>query len=401
MTAFLFFLYFCTPKFKNKQEMKKIIVSLLMCMTVVAANAQKSVEGNKFTDNWSVGINVGGTTPLTHSAFFKDMRAVLGIGLNKQLTPIVGFGFEAMGSINTTPSKTAFDNTNLSLLNTLNLSNLFCGYTGAPRFFEVESLVGLGWLHYAVNGADDLNSLSSKLGLNFNFNLGDEKAWTLAFKPALVYDMSANGMDNVCFNANRAAWEFTAGLKYHFNCSNGKRYFTPVKPYNQAEIDALNGQINNLRQEADKNEAALKTALNDANQKANNLEQALNDCKNQAPKVITETITNNKKTLESVVTFRQGGTSVESSQTPNVERIATYLKNHKNATVTIKGYASPEGNADVNARIANQRAESVKNLLINRYKIAANRISAEGQGVGNMFEEADWNRVSICTINED
>ena len=51
--------------------------------------------------------------------------------------------------------------------------------------------------------------------------------------------------------------------------------------------------------------------------------------------------------------------------------------------------------------IAKQRAESVKNMLINRYKIAANRITAEGQGVGNMFEEPDWNRVSICTINED
>lgn len=377
--------------------MKKIVASLVLCMAVIAANAQKAVEGNKFTDNWSVGFNAGGTTPLTHSAFFKNMRAVLGVGLDKQVTPILGLGFEAMTSINTTPSRTAFDNTNLSVLGTLNLSNLFGGYAGAPRLFEVETVAGIGWLHYAVNGESDLNSMSSKLGLNFNFNLGEEKAWTLAFKPALVYDMSADGTDNVCFNANRAAWEFTAGLKYHFSCSNGKHYFTIVKPYNQSEIDALNDQINNMRREADDNAAALKNA----NQKAADLEKALNDCKNQAPKVITETVTNNKKTLESVVTFRQGGTSVESSQTPNVERIATYLKNHKNATVSIKGYASPEGNVDVNARIAKQRAESVKNMLINRYKIAANRITAEGQGVGNMFEEPDWNRVSICTINED
>lgn len=377
--------------------MKKIVASLVLCMAVIAANAQKAVEGNKFTDNWSVGFNAGGTTPLTHSAFFKNMRAVLGVGLDKQVTPVLGLGFEAMTSINTTPSRTAFDNTNLSVLGTLNLSNLFGGYAGAPRLFEVETVAGIGWLHYAVNGESDLNSMSSKLGLNFNFNLGEEKAWTLAFKLALVYDMSADGTDNVCFNANRAAWEFTAGLKYHFSCSNGKHYFTIVKPYNQSEIDALNDQINNMRREADDNAAALKNA----NQKAADLEKALNDCKNQAPKVITETVTNNKKTLESVVTFRQGGTSVESSQTPNVERIATYLKNHKNATVSIKGYASPEGNADVNARIAKQRAESVKNMLINRYKIAANRITAEGQGVGNMFEEPDWNRVSICTINED
>ena len=377
--------------------MKKIVASLVLCMAVIAANAQKAVEGNKFTDNWSVGFNAGGTTPLTHSAFFKNMRAVLGVGLDKQVTPVLGLGFEAMTSINTTPSRTAFDNTNLSVLGTLNLSNLFGGYAGAPRLFEVETVAGIGWLHYAVNGESDLNSMSSKLRLNSNFNLGEEKAWTLAFKPALVYDMSADGTDNVCFNANRAAWEFTAGLKYHFSCSNGKHYFTIVKPYNQSEIDALNDQINNMRREADDNAAALKNA----NQKAADLEKALNDCKNQAPKVITETVTNNKKTLESVVTFRQGGTSVESSQTPNVERIATYLKNHKNATVSIKGYASPEGNADVNARIAKQRAESVKNMLINRYKIAANRITAEGQGVGNMFEEPDWNRVSICTINED
>ena len=377
--------------------MKKIVASLVLCMAVIAANAQKAVEGNKFTDNWSVGFNAGGTTPLTHSAFFKNMRAVLGVGLDKQVTPVLGLGFEAMTSINTTPSRTAFDNTNLSVLGTLNLSNLFGGYAGAPRLFEVETVAGIGWLHYAVNGESDLNSMSSKLGLNFNFNLGEEKAWTLAFKPALVYDMSADGTDNVCFNANRAAWEFTAGLKYHFSCSNGKHYFTIVKPYNQSEIDALNDQINNMRREADDNAAALKNA----NQKAADLEKALNDCKNQAPKVITETVTNNKKTLESVVTFRQGGTSVESSQAPNVERIATYLKNHKNATVSIKGYASPEGNVDVNARIAKQRAESVKNMLINRYKIAANRITAEGQGVGNMFEEPDWNRVSICTINED
>ena len=56
--------------------MKKIVASLVLCMAVIAANAQKAVEGNKFTDNWSVGFNAGGTTPLTHSAFFKNMRAV-------------------------------------------------------------------------------------------------------------------------------------------------------------------------------------------------------------------------------------------------------------------------------------------------------------------------------------
>ena len=377
--------------------MKKFIAVTVACLTCSGIYAQRAYEGANLGDNWSIGIHAGVTTPLTHSAFFPNMRAIWGLGIGKQLTPFFGMGVEAMTSINTTASKTAFDNTNVSLLTSVNLSNLFAGYWGTPRLFEIETVAGLGWLHYAQNGDGDRNSISSKLGLNFNFNLGEAKAWTIGIKPALVYDLNACGERNVGFNANRAAWEITAGLKYHFRCSNGKHHISFAKLYDQAEVDALNEQVNNLRQTNVDQEAELTAA----NQRNAELEQQLADCKNQGPVIVTDTITSHKKTLESVVTFRQGGVSVVASQTPNVERIATYLKNHEKATVSIKGYASPEGKAEVNARIAQQRADAVKSLLVKRYKIAENRITAEGQGVGNMFEEPDWNRVSICTIHEN
>ena len=377
--------------------MKKFIAVTVACLTCSGIYAQRAYEGANLGDNWSIGIHAGVTTPLTHSAFFPNMRATWGLGIGKQLTPFFGMGVEAMTSINTTASKTAFDNTNVSLLTSVNLSNLFAGYWGTPRLFEIETVAGLGWLHYAQNGDGDRNSISSKLGLNFNFNLGEAKAWTIGIKPALVYDLNACGERNVGFNANRAAWEITAGLKYHFRCSNGKHHISFAKLYGQAEVDALNEQVNNLRQTNVDQEAELTAA----NQRNAELEQQLADCKNQGPVIVTDTITSHKKTLESVVTFRQGGVSVVASQTPNVERIATYLKNHEKATVSIKGYASPEGKAEVNARIAQQRADAVKSLLVKRYKIAENRITAEGQGVGNMFEEPDWNRVSICTIHEN
>ena len=377
--------------------MKKFIAVTVACLTCSGIYAQRAYEGANLGDNWSIGIHAGVTTPLTHSAFFPNMRATWGLGIGKQLTPFFGMGVEAMTSINTTASKTAFDNTNVSLLTSVNLSNLFAGYWGTPRLFEIETVAGLGWLHYAQNGDGDRNSISSKLGLNFNFNLGEAKAWTFGIKPALVYDLNACGERNVGFNANRAAWEITAGLKYHFRCSNGKHHISFAKLYDQAEVDALNEQVNNLKQTNVDQEAELTAA----NQRNAELEQQLADCKNQGPVIVTDTITSHKKTLESVVTFRQGGVSVVASQTPNVERIATYLKNHEKATVSIKGYASPEGKAEVNARIAQQRADAVKSLLVKRYKIAENRITAEGQGVGNMFEEPDWNRVSICTIHEN
>lgn len=51
--------------------MKKIIVPILACMLTSGIYAQKAVEGVKFTDNWSVGVNAGVTSPLTHSAFLE------------------------------------------------------------------------------------------------------------------------------------------------------------------------------------------------------------------------------------------------------------------------------------------------------------------------------------------
>ncbi|MCS2272525.1 OmpA family protein [Bacteroides fragilis] len=378
--------------------MKKIFISLFLSgVFMYHTNAQTAVEGNKFLDNWSIGISAGGTTPLTHHSFFGNMRPITGIELNKQLTPVFGFGLEAVGSFNTSQSRTIFDRSNVSLLGLVNLNNLLGTYTGVPRPFEIEAVAGIGWLHYYMNRetGSDQNSMSTKLGLNFNFNLGESKAWTLALKPALVYDMNAMGSEAVRFHSGRAVWEISVGLKYHFGCSNGKHHFTKVRAYDQQEVDVLNAKINELHTQAGKDAKALQEAV----RKVTELEAALDKCRNQEPKIVKDTIDNTKKTLESVITFRQGRTTVDNSQLPNVERIATYLKNHKGASVLIKGYASPEGSVEVNERIARQRVEAVKKMLVGKYGIAEERIVAEGQGVGNMFEEPDWNRVSICTIN--
>ena len=49
--------------------MKKSIILLAFVLGAFTANAQSVVEGTKFTDNWSVEVNAGAITPLTHSAF--------------------------------------------------------------------------------------------------------------------------------------------------------------------------------------------------------------------------------------------------------------------------------------------------------------------------------------------
>lgn len=380
--------------------MKKIFILAALCIVTWTADAQNLISSSKFTDNWSVGVNGGVVSPMhAPNSFFKDMRATTGVELNKQLTPVFGLGLEGMWSINTSHSLTTFDHSNVSLLGKINMNNLFGGYLGAPRLFEVEAVAGAGWLHSYVIGEGDGNAASAKFGLNFNFNLGEQKAWTVALKPAVVYNLEGGNHAGAYLNSRNGVVEIAAGVIYHFKGSNGSRYITKGKPYNQKEVDGLNGKINDLRSQLNQE----TENVNAANAKIGELETALNDCRNRQPEVktVTNTVTKTSQTLESVVTFRQGKTTVDASQLPNVERIATYMNSHPESTVTIKGYASPEGSAEVNARIAQQRADAVKTMLISKYRIVASRIQAEGQGVGDMFSEPDWNRVSICTLNEE
>lgn len=388
--------------------MKKSILFLLGIMTFGCLTAQETtISGTKFTDNWSVGLNGGIVSPLTHSAFFGNARAVVGLDINKQFTPIYGLTLESNWTINTQSrmsshkSHTAFDAFDLMLLNRLNINNIIKPYSGEPSLFEAEVVGGFGWLRLTDWGSGGNNHLASKAGINFNFNVGQAKAWTIGIKPAIFWDMSMWDTDRAHnypnFNANYANWEITAGVTYHFKNSNGKHYLTRVKVFDQAEFDALNATINQLRGEMnmkDENLRRTDDALRKERQKSADLEKALNDCRNQAPQVIN----NSQKTLESVVTFRQGSTTIDASQQPNVERVASYLKKHENMKVRIRGYASPEGSKEVNERIANQRAEAVKSMLVKKYGISESRITSEGLGVGDVFEEPDWNRVSICTI---
>lgn len=375
--------------------MKKSIILFTFALGAITASAQTVVEGTKIGDNWAVEVNAGAVTPLTHSSYFKNARPAFGVGFSKQLTPIFGMGFQGMGYVNTTQSKTAIDGSDVSVLGKVNLMNLFGSYPGAPRAFEIEAVAGMGWLHYYRNGDGDQNSWSTRLGMNFNFNLGEEKAWTLGIKPAIVYDMEGDfNTSKSRFNANNATFELTAGLTYHFKTSNGNHYFSKVRLYNQAEIDDLNSAINSLRGEVNNRDYEI----NNAAQRINGLQRELEDCRTKI--VPVQTVVKTNRIPESIITFRQGKSVVDASQLPNVERVASYMKKYPNAKVVIKGYASPEGSVAVNDRIAKARAEAVKSILVKKYKISTNRITAEGQGVGDMFTDPDWNRVSICTIQE-
>ena len=242
------------------KTMKKFIMMVIavIAMAFTTANAEVTktgtYEGNKLTDNVSVGLSAGVYTPLKGSAFFGSMRPVINLQVTKYFNPVFGFGVEGQTFIN---AKGAYHSctvpymTNVSGLAYVNATNLFFGYTGAPRTLEVEAVYGLGWGHVWNKGADnDLNYMTSKAGLNLNWNFDKSKSWTLSLRPAVVWNLDAyKGVENhnTHYDINSATFELTAGLAYHFKGSNGKPYMTYAALYDQAEVDRLNAEINELR----------------------------------------------------------------------------------------------------------------------------------------------------------
>lgn len=379
-----------------------------MALSMAGASAQTTVAGSKFTDNWSFTLKGGAvmsSKSVADNGFWDNARGIVGAELRKQVTPVFGLGVEGEWTINTSSwagyrSGNWFDHQYVGVFGAVNLMNAFAGYTGAPRLFELEVVGGTGWLHayYPHTSGKDGNSWATKVGMNFNFNLGESKAWTLAFKPAYLWNMNGNPRPNILgyearYDSNFGYLELEAGITYHFGNSNGTHHFTVVRPYDQSEIDALNAQINALRGELEAsgaNNAALLAQIADL--------QAQLDACNRRPPVVEKVV----KDLNNIryVFFNCGSAYVQPNQQPNIAMVADQLKENTNATVTVKGYASKDGSAAFNRKLAERRAEAVKKELVKRYGIASDRVKAEGMGIGDLFQENSWNRVSVCTVNE-
>lgn len=391
--------------------MKKIIAAAALLAATATMTAQTTVEGSKFFDNWSFGLNGGIVTPFCNHAFWGASKPMVGFNLQKNLTPVFGIGVEGQFGIKTykwfneIQNTTFFNHSYVGPYASFNLMNAFAGYKGQPRVFEMELTAGAGWIHAFNNEqapyADewDADSWGTRVGLNFNFNLGEAKAWTLSLRPAMLWNMNAStryygeNLDSRAarYNVNYAAVELTAGVAYHFGNSNGTHSFVLARLYDQDLVDNLNATLNGLKgdlENCNANTGALR-------QKIANLESELEACNNR-PAIVKE-VTKNLNNVRYIF-FQIGSSYIQANQKPNLELTAKALKEQAGSKLSIAGYASPEGSKALNQRLSQRRADAVKNALVKDYNVDANRISTDGKGVGDIFSVPSWNRVAVMTV---
>lgn len=410
--------------------MKKFFFMMALAVTSLAASAQepaKGFYGNKFGDNWYIGLQGGVASKTTHQAVLKNLNPDFGLRFGKWFTPYFGlalegemfFGNKVYGSNYTDASGIKAFQANL--LSQWNLSNAICGYKGEPRGFEVIGNVGFGWGHNGGSNPANAkagigtirNTFNNKIAIDFAWNFGQQKQWQFYVEPAMVwaiagakseyvdpkthqviYDEKGNGRSLVNWDVNYSNLQLNVGINYFFKTSNGTHHFVDVVACDQNEIDALNGMINDLRGKADADAAKIaKLAAEIAA-----LKQALKDCED-APKQVQKEV-EVEPNLPAVF-YQVNKSVITPAQAQNVAIAAQVMKNHPELKLQIKGYASPEGPHDNNNDLSVRRAKAVKDLLVKKYGISADRITTEGCGeTDKLFEIYEFNRVAMLFIEK-
>ena len=395
--------------------MKKLFIILAAVVLTMSVSAQEKevVTAHKTFDNWYLGINAGAATPMQKwgdAGFMKGIAPSFGLRLGKNFTTSFGVAIDANAYFESTEkslmkTRTFVDAINIDALGTFNVSNFFGGYLGKPRRVELIALGGLGWSHQ-FGALARANGINSKVALDLAFNLGNSRAVQLYLEPAVIFGLWNNARmvnalsrhgSNFKFDSRSGLFQLNVGVNFKFGTSNGTKNFAFAQLRDQGEIDDLNARINELRDENDNKDRRIARDIRRIAELEDSLEAAK---KVKAPVVtkVTKVVNVNNNVLQPTVIFGQGKSSVDAAQMASVAMIAKYMKNHPESKILIKGYASPEGNPELNQKLSVARAQAVKDALVSRYGIAASRLTIQGMGATDeLFDELDFNRVATFT----
>ena len=329
---------------------------LALFSAVLSANAQIATENSNAFDNISVGVTAGVSTPLDFNSVF-PLNTNVGLKLQKDFSPVFGLQAEGIAVLNDnhfTDIKTSVKATNVGLNGVLNLSNIFCGYNGTPRKFEVSTVGGFGWLHTWNTSS---NFLTAKTGLDLALNLGKKKTTSIVVTPAVYWNL--NKIGDVHFNKHNAQLAVNVSLIYHFKTSNGTHHF---KTY---DIGAMFGEIDRLN-------------------------GALSECESREPvtkevEKIVEVPTTAFKDSKWFVQFAQGSAELTDDAKAVLDTIG------EDSIVDVIGTASPEGSKKFNQMISEKRAAVVADYLTNR-GVKVNSWTGKGVQIG-----LATNRLAIVT----
>jgi OOP family OmpA-OmpF porin len=89
------------------------------------------------------------------------------------------------------------------------------------------------------------------------------------------------------------------------------------------------------------------------------------------------------------VTFGNNSSIIDNSGDQQFQKFADFMNRFPDTDAVIEGHASAPGDADYNMMLSKKRADSVRTLLINKYGIDAERLTAEGFGENQLLDTSN------------
>lgn len=80
------------------------------------------------------------------------------------------------------------------------------------------------------------------------------------------------------------------------------------------------------------------------------------------------------------VKFASGSTRIDAAGDTEIKKLADFMNQHPQTSVEVGGHTDNTGSAAVNRRLSQQRADAVRQRLIDKFGIEAGRVTAKGYG---------------------
>ncbi|MFT6987204.1 MAG: OOP family OmpA-OmpF porin [Psychromonas sp.] len=90
-----------------------------------------------------------------------------------------------------------------------------------------------------------------------------------------------------------------------------------------------------------------------------------------------------------LVNFANDSYIVESQFLPEIAALANFMKEYSETKVTIEGHTSKVGSKALNKKLSQNRAEAIKDILVNKFAIDESRITPIGYGFARLLLEGD------------
>lgn len=273
--------------------------------------------------------------------------------------------------------------------------DIFAGYMFNDYFGAEIGYRDLGSADWTSGGiSNDADVKGATLGLVGLWPLGNR--WSLSAEAGAMYYTLENTQTSTSYSSNDFAPYFGAGVGYNFTDNlklqaKYRRYenlddtdFNTIKAdsnYWGLELSYRFGTPVTAPVVAAPVVAAPVDSDNDG----------VYDDKDQCPATpathkvdsVGCTIYENVKKQEDVgsIQFANDSAVVKKEYYKDIERLANYLNKNPEFTVEIAGHASNVGQPDYNMELSDKRANAVANILVEKYGIGQNRVTANGYGI--------------------